>query len=39
MRQCTIHFYKVLWSCHSEKGATLETEDFLSSNYLDFLPP
>jgi hypothetical protein len=39
MRRQTIHFYKVQWSCHSEKELTWETEEFLRSNNLDFLPP
>jgi hypothetical protein len=39
MRRRMIHFYKVQWSCHSEEKATWETEEFLRSNYLDFLPP
>jgi hypothetical protein len=39
MRRRTIQFYKVQWSRHSEKEATWETEDFLCSNYPDFLPP
>jgi hypothetical protein len=37
MRRRTIRFYKVQWSHHSEEEATWETEDFLRSNYLDFL--
>jgi hypothetical protein len=38
MRQRTILFYKDQWSHHSGKEATWETDDFLHSNYLDFLP-
>jgi hypothetical protein len=38
MRRQTIHFYRVQLSCHSEKEATWETENFLRSNYPDFLP-
>jgi hypothetical protein len=38
MRRRTIHFYKVQWILHSEEEATWETEDFLHSNFLDFLP-
>jgi hypothetical protein len=38
MRWRTIRFYKVQWSRHSEKEATREIEDFLRSNYPDFLP-
>jgi hypothetical protein len=35
----TIQFFKVQWSRHSEQEATWETEDFLHSKYLEFLPP
>jgi hypothetical protein len=38
MRRRMIWFYKVKWSHHSEKDATWEIEDFLHSNYPDFLP-
>ena len=31
------HFYKVQWSNHSEREATWETEEFLKSNYPEFL--
>jgi hypothetical protein len=34
----TIRFYKVQWNDHSEDGSTWEHEDFLCSNYHDFLP-
>jgi hypothetical protein len=34
----TIRFYKVQWNDHSKDGATWEREDFLCSNYHDFLP-
>jgi hypothetical protein len=34
----TIRFYKVQWNDHSEDEATWEHEDFLRSNYPDFLP-
>jgi hypothetical protein len=33
----TTRFYKVQWNNHSEDEATWEHEEFLSSNYLDFL--
>jgi hypothetical protein len=39
MRRRMIHFYKVQWSHHSEEEAMWETEEFLHSNYPDFLPP
>jgi hypothetical protein len=39
MRRWMIRFYKVQWSLHSMKEATWQTEDFLHSNYPDFLPP
>jgi hypothetical protein len=39
MRRWMIRFYKVQWSHHSEKEATWDTEDFLCSNYPDFLSP
>jgi hypothetical protein len=32
-----IHFYKVQWSRHFEEEDTWETDDFLHSNYPDFL--
>jgi hypothetical protein len=38
MRRRSICFYKAQWSRHSEKEATSDTEDFLRSNYPDFLP-
>jgi hypothetical protein len=38
MRQWMIPLYKVQWSRHSEKEATWETEEFLRSKYLEFLP-
>jgi hypothetical protein len=34
----TTHFYKVQWNNHSEDEATWEREDYLQSNFLDFLP-
>jgi hypothetical protein len=34
----TICFYKVQWNDHSEDEATWEREDYLHSNYPDFLP-
>ena len=37
-RKRTIRFYKVQWKDHSEDEATWEREDFLRSNYPDFLP-
>jgi hypothetical protein len=37
-RNKTTRFYKVQWNDHSEDEATWEHEDFLRSNYPDFLP-
>jgi hypothetical protein len=37
-RNKTNRFYKVQWNDHSEDEATWEHEDFLQSNYPDFLP-
>jgi hypothetical protein len=37
-RRRTICFYKVQWSRHSEEETTWDIEEFLHSNYLDFLP-
>jgi hypothetical protein len=37
-RNKTIQYYKVQWNDHSEDEATWEHEDFLRSNYPDFLP-
>jgi hypothetical protein len=37
MRRRIIHFYKDQWSYHSEKEDTWETENFVHSNYVDFL--
>jgi hypothetical protein len=37
-RRRTIRFFKVQWSCHSEQEATWETEEFLHSEYPEFLP-
>jgi hypothetical protein len=37
-RKKTIRFYKVQWSDHSEDEATSKHEDYLRSNYPDFLP-
>jgi hypothetical protein len=34
----TTGFYKVQWNDHSEDEATWEYEDFLRSNYPEFLP-
>jgi hypothetical protein len=34
----TPRFYKVQWNDHSEDEATWEHEDFLCSNYPEFLP-
>jgi hypothetical protein len=35
----TIRFYKVQWNDHSKHEATWECEDYLRSNFPDFLPP
>jgi hypothetical protein len=37
-RNKTIRFYKVQWNDHFEDEATCEHEEFLRSNYPDFLP-
>jgi hypothetical protein len=37
-RNKTTRFYKIQWNDHSEDEATWEHEDFLRSNYPDFLP-
>jgi hypothetical protein len=37
-RARSIRMYKIQWSNHSEEEATWETEDFLRSHFLDFLP-
>jgi hypothetical protein len=37
-RARSIRMYKIQWSNHTEEEATLETEDFLHSRFLDFLP-
>jgi hypothetical protein len=37
-RRWMIHFCKVQWSHHSKEEATWETEEFLHSNYPNFLP-
>jgi hypothetical protein len=34
----TIRFYKIQWNDYSEDEATWEHEDYLRSNYPDFLP-
>jgi hypothetical protein len=34
----TLWFYKVQWNDHLEDEATWEREDYLRSNYPDFLP-
>jgi hypothetical protein len=39
IRRRTIHFYKIQWSSHYEEEATWETDEFLRSNYPDFLSP
>jgi hypothetical protein len=38
-RKKTIRFYKVQWNDHSEDEATWQREDYLRSNFRDFLPP
>jgi hypothetical protein len=35
----TTRFYKVQWNNHSEDEATWEREEYLQSNYPEFLPP
>jgi hypothetical protein len=37
-RNKTTWFYKVQWNDHSEDEATWKHEEFLRSNYLEFLP-
>jgi hypothetical protein len=37
-RARTIKMYKIQWSNHTEEEATWETDDFLRTNYPDFLP-
>jgi hypothetical protein len=37
-RAKSIKMYKIQWSNHSEEEATWETEEFLRSNFLDYLP-
>jgi hypothetical protein len=37
-RNNTTQFYKVQWNDHSEDEATWEHEEFLRSNYPEFLP-
>jgi hypothetical protein len=37
-RKKTIRLYKVQWNDHLEDEATWECEDYLRSNYPDFLP-
>jgi hypothetical protein len=37
-RNKTTQFYKVQWNDHSEDEATWEHEEFLRSNYPEFLP-
>jgi hypothetical protein len=37
-QQKIIQFYKAQWNDHSEDEATCESEDYLCSNYPDFLP-
>jgi hypothetical protein len=37
-RNKTTRFYKVQWNYHSEDKATWEHEEFLRSNYPEFLP-
>jgi hypothetical protein len=38
-RRKTTRFYKVQWNNHSEDETTWECEDYLQSNFLDFLHP
>jgi hypothetical protein len=38
MKRRMIRFYKVQWSRHSKEEVMWETEEFLCSNYPDFLP-
>jgi hypothetical protein len=38
MRNKTTQFYKVQWNDHSEDEATWEHEEFMWSNYREFLP-
>jgi hypothetical protein len=35
----TTRFYKIQWNDHFEDEATWEHEDFMRSNYPEFLPP
>ncbi|WVZ97531.1 hypothetical protein U9M48_043057 [Paspalum notatum var. saurae] len=37
-RRNTVNFYKVQWSDHSEEEATWETEEYLQTKHLGFLP-
>jgi hypothetical protein len=37
-RRQKVKMYKIQWSHHTEEEATWETEHFLNTNYLDFLP-
>jgi hypothetical protein len=37
-RAKSIKMYKIQWSNHSEEEATWETEEFLCSNFPDYLP-
>jgi hypothetical protein len=37
-RNKTTQFYKIQWNDHSEDEATWEHEEFLRSDYLEFLP-
>jgi hypothetical protein len=38
-RNKTTRFYKIQWNDHSEEEATWEHEEFLQSNYPEFLLP
>ncbi|WVZ93795.1 LOW QUALITY PROTEIN: hypothetical protein U9M48_039750 [Paspalum notatum var. saurae] len=38
-RRKVVNFYKVQWSHHSEEEATWETEEYVQTKYLGFLPP
>jgi hypothetical protein len=37
-RRQKVKMYKIQWSHHIEEEATWETEQFLNTKYLDFLP-
>jgi hypothetical protein len=38
IRNKTTQFYKIQWNDHSEDKATWEHDEFLRSNYPEFLP-